>query len=141
MCVHMYVYPCAFFFFLVSICSCLFSALYVGVRVCESACSLQRESSRIPLGVSLDIWLRIDSLNLRVKRPVEPLGAAALHIITSLLRLCLELRRNPIVWFIGLQICCVSFYTTSSPGPVSHLLQIRRQRVFGELSLSPGQDR
>lgn len=79
-------------FFLVSICSCLFSALYVGVRVCESARSLQRESSRIPLGVSLDIWLQIDSLNLRVKRPVEPLGAAALHIITSLLRLCLELR-------------------------------------------------
>lgn len=91
MCVHMYVYRCIFFF-LVSICSCLFSAFYVGARVCESAHSLQRESSRIPLGVSLDIWLRIDSLNLGVKRPVEPLGAAALHIITSLLRLCLELR-------------------------------------------------
>lgn len=89
----------------------------------------ERESSRIPLGVPQDIWLRIDGLNLRLKRTAEPLGAAALHIITSLLWLRLELGRNPIVWFMGLQICCVSFYATSSPGPASHLLQIRRQCV------------
>lgn len=107
----------------------------------ESVKEWESESARIPLGVPLDIWLRIDGLNLRLKRPAEPLGAAALHIITSLLRLCLELGRNPIVWFMGLQICCVSFYATSSLGLASHLLQIRRQSVFREAGPSLGQDR
>lgn len=146
-CVHVYVgnaHP-----LLVSICLCLLGAFLEAESVQKCVFPLQRarakewerESTRIPLGVPLDIWLRIDGLNLRLKRPAEPLGAAALHIITSLLRLCLELGRNPIVWSMGLQICCVSFYATSSLSPASHLLQIRHRSVFREAGSSLRQDR
>lgn len=45
-----------------------------------------------PLQGLSDIWLRMDSLYLQVICPVKPLGAAAVHIITALLQLCLEVR-------------------------------------------------
>lgn len=145
MCVHGYINAHLLHMFPYVSVHLVLSAFFGAESVQKWAFPFQREpeteSSRIPLGVALDIWLRIDGLNLRLKRPAEPLGAAALHIITSLLRLCLELGRNPIVWFMGLQICCVSFYATSSLGLASHLLQIRRRSVFREAGPSLEQDR
>lgn len=67
-----------------------------------------------PRGLS-DIWLWMDTSYPQVIRAVKPLGAAAVHIITTLLGLCLEVRWNPIVWFRGVQICSISFYATSFP--------------------------
>lgn len=44
-----------------------------------------------PRGLS-DIWLWMDTSYPQVIRAVKPLGAAAVHIITTLLGLCLEVR-------------------------------------------------
>lgn len=44
-----------------------------------------------PQGLS-DIWLWMGSLYPQVICAVKPLGAAAVHIITTLLGLCLEVR-------------------------------------------------
>lgn len=74
---------------------CIYSVLYMYLSECVKECVRVFPSENVlknpPQGLS-DIWLWIDSLYRQVKCPVEPLGAAALHIITSLLRLCLVLR-------------------------------------------------
>ncbi len=91
MCVHMYtsMHICLFPYVFI------YSILYIYLLECvnERVCVFPSEKAlkNPPQGLS-DIWLRMDSLYLQVICPVKPLGAAAVHIITTLLRLCLELR-------------------------------------------------
>lgn len=116
------------------------SVLYIHpVGVCEWLCvqvPFTESPQESPSGAFSDIWLRTDSLYLQVICPVKPLGAAAVHIITAFLRLCLELRWNPIVCFRGYKYAVYPFILLP-PRSASHLLQISLQCVFRELSLSP----
>lgn len=78
----------------------MWGLVYVSTHVCISArlhvflftqyftCVCYRVRGS-PQGLS-DIWLRMDSLYLLVICAVKPLGAAAAHIITTLLGLYLE---------------------------------------------------
>lgn len=72
--------------------SLLSAHLWERVNACVCVCV--RPSEKVlknpPQGPS-HIWLRIDDLYLQVKYPVGLTGAPALHTITSILRLCLEL--------------------------------------------------
>ena len=106
------------------------SCVYLWKRLSKCGHPSQEGLKNPPRGPS-HIWLWIDDLYLWVKYPVGLTRAPTLATIRSLHRFCLELSWNPIFWFIGVQICCISFYMTSS-----HLLQISFQCVFREQSLS-----
>lgn len=73
----------------------IYSILDIYLLGCVHECVRKFPSEKAlknsPQGLS-DIWLRMDSLYLQVICPVKPLGAAAVHIITTLLQLCSELR-------------------------------------------------
>jgi len=112
------------FMYIHSLVSIHFVFLQYFTHICECVnecvCMFPSEEALMnPHSAISNIWLRMYSLYLQVICPVKPLGAASVHIITALLRLRLELRWNPIVWFKGVQICWISFYTTSSgPSPI-----------------------